>query len=92
MLDGGGVPYVTSSGLPPHSHAHAHAHSTSSAQFRCNTLGRVKNLEMTEYQKQKLINEANTVRIKVVKNDLFYYQLFKVQHGNQSMAKHSLFL
>ena len=29
------------------------------------TLGRVKNLEMTEYQKEKLINEANTVKIKV---------------------------
>ena len=32
---------------------------------RCSTLGRLKNLEMTEYQKQKLLNEANTVRIKV---------------------------
>ena len=31
------------------------------------TLGRVKNLEMTEYQKEKLINEANTVKIKVEK-------------------------
>ena len=31
------------------------------------TLGRVKNLEMTEYQKEKLINEANTVKIKVKK-------------------------
>ena len=30
------------------------------------TLGRVKNLEMTEYQKEKLINEANTVKIKVM--------------------------
>ena len=34
---------------------------------RCSTLGRLKNLEMTEYQKQKLLNEANTVRIKVTK-------------------------
>lgn len=34
-------------------------------QHRCSTLGRLKNLEMTEYQKQKLINEANTVKIKV---------------------------
>ena len=34
-------------------------------QLRCNTLGRLKNLEMTEYQKQKLLNEANTVKIKV---------------------------
>lgn len=32
---------------------------------RCNTLGRFKNLEMTEYQKQKLLDEANTVRIRV---------------------------
>ena len=32
---------------------------------RCNTLGRLKNLEMTEYQKQKLIEEANTVKIRV---------------------------
>ena len=31
------------------------------------TLGRVKNLEMTEYQKEKLINEANTVKIKVTR-------------------------
>ena len=33
------------------------------------TLGRVKNLEMTEYQKEKLINEANTVKIKVKKDN-----------------------
>jgi len=33
---------------------------------RCNTLGRIgRNLEMTEYQKQRLIEEADTVRIKV---------------------------
>ena len=30
----------------------------------CNTLGRIKTLEMTEYQKQKLLDEANTVRIR----------------------------
>ncbi len=35
------------------------------AELRCNTLGRIKNLEMTEYQKQKLIDEANTVKIRV---------------------------
>ena len=43
-------------------------------RYSSNTLGgRLKNLEMTEYQKQKLLNEANTVRIKV-SMDYCYYQ------------------
>ena len=44
------------------------------------TLGRVKNLEMTEYQKEKLINEANTVKIKVEKclqsHIVFYFNIW----------------
>ena len=38
--------------------------NTTTLAGRCNTLGRVKNLEMTEYQKQKLLDEADTVKIK----------------------------
>ena len=36
----------------------------SNSTRNCNTLGRIKTLEMTEYQKQKLLDEANTVRIR----------------------------
>ena len=36
----------------------------SNSNRNCNTLGRIKTLEMTEYQKQKLLDEANTVRIR----------------------------
>ena len=36
----------------------------SGSSRNCNTLGRIKTLEMTEYQKQKLLDEANTVRIR----------------------------
>lgn len=39
--------------------------SAAAAARRCNTLSRIRNLEMTEYQKQKLLNEADTVKIKV---------------------------
>ena len=52
---------------------------------RCATLGRMKNLEMTEYQKQRLLNEANTVGIPVrfsLKSDLSYYLTF-LQESNK---------
>ena len=49
-----------------------HVPNEGQMQNRCNTLGRMKNLEMTEYQKQKLLEEANTVRIKVKKVQCTY--------------------
>lgn len=53
--------------------------------LRCNTLGRMKTLEMTEYQKQKLLEEADTVRIKVGSNIkihlLYICSLFSVPQG-----------
>ena len=44
---------------------HNNLRSTPPGSSRCATLGRIKTLEMTEYQKDKLLNEANTVKIRV---------------------------
>ena len=53
------------------------------------TLGRVKNLEMTEYQKEKLINEANTVKIKVKKclhsHIVFIFILPRIDFGYEDV-------
>jgi len=43
---------------------HNNLRSTPPGSSRCATLGRIKTLEMTEYQKDKLLNEANTVKIR----------------------------
>ena len=63
-------PYATSvSNTPNNHHRFHHLHynnlMANGESSRCATLGRIKTLEMTEYQKDKLLNEANTVRIKV---------------------------
>ena len=49
----------------PHLHHNDLRSAVTPGVSRCATLGRVKTLEMTEYQKDKLLNEANTVKIRV---------------------------
>ena len=60
-------PYATSGGGPRFHHLHHNnlRSTVTPGASRCATLGRIKTLEMTEYQKDKLLNEANTVKIKV---------------------------
>jgi len=48
----------------PHLHHNDLRSAVTPGVSRCATLGRVKTLEMTEYQKDKLLNEANTVKIR----------------------------